>query len=286
MARPYLTKANAAAVACQIRTISDAASGQDALVKFEEGGLSITIDAQQRLAMREAFQGQKRQNQLENVTSIAADQLKAEPSEAVSKEPVDPDWISRFFNYAQDVSSEHMQALWGKVLAREVQKPNSFSIRTLEVMRLLSKEEADLFAKLSKIRFTTARHCFLPNPQTQLTAIYGVKYGDLLTLREAGLLVPNDGIIVTWNTATGDTLTFDHGNYRFWGETKREIKLPVISFTNSGSEIAQLVESEFDQKLADRLVAIIRGDCTILKRGWIKSRTSEGVMCDPIVDLK
>lgn len=285
--KPYLTRANANAEAHKIGTISDAVEGQDALVHYEKDGLSVSNAKQRRLAMREDFQGQKRQSQLESVTSIAADELKAEPSREVSKEPVDPDWISHFFNYAQDVSSEHMQALWGKVLAREVIKPKSFSMRSLEVLRLLTREEAELFEKLSKNRFTSSRHCFLPNPGLRLTEAYGVKYSDLLTMREAGLLVPNDGLFMEWNTAAGFDLVYEHWNYRYWGETKkRGIKLPIISFTNAGSEIAQLVQAEFDEKLADKVVAAIRSDCVILKRGFIRSRRGEDAICDQIVDLK
>ena len=90
-------------------------------------------------------QDAKRRANVVTIVAEAADQLPPE----VSDEPLDSDWIARFFSHAQDVSMEEMQKLWGKVLAGEVQMPGRFSLRTLDVLRNLTTSEAKQFTDIA-----------------------------------------------------------------------------------------------------------------------------------------
>jgi len=54
------------------------------------------------------------------------------------------DWFVRFFEDAGNISDEKMQEIWAKVLAGEIKQPGSFSLRTLEVLRNLSSDEAEI----------------------------------------------------------------------------------------------------------------------------------------------
>ena len=58
--------------------------------------------------------------------------------------------MTRFINSVEDISSENMQKLWGKILAGEILEPSTFSYKTLECMRNLSKKDAELFERLCK----------------------------------------------------------------------------------------------------------------------------------------
>ena len=91
------------------------------------------------------FQGRKRLTNARSVVEDAADEL---GDKEVSDHEPDPDWAARFFNDIQDVSSEEMQSLWAKVLAGEVERPGSTSIRTLSILRNLDQTAARLFGKL------------------------------------------------------------------------------------------------------------------------------------------
>lgn len=70
--------------------------------------------------------------------------------EKVSDEPVDEGWKNRFFNIIEEVTDEDMRDIWGRVLAGEVKRPKSYSLRTMEILRNLAKEEAALFVKASR----------------------------------------------------------------------------------------------------------------------------------------
>ena len=49
---------------------------------------------------------------------------------------VDEDWLFRWRDAASVVSSEELQTLWGRVLAGEIKSPGSFSLRTLEFLKI------------------------------------------------------------------------------------------------------------------------------------------------------
>lgn len=72
----------------------------------------------------------------------------AEPEE--NKEYMDFDWFMRFFDSVGTISNEDLQDLWSKVLASEVSKPKTCSLRTLDMIRNMSAEEAKTFQELSK----------------------------------------------------------------------------------------------------------------------------------------
>ena len=92
-----------------------------------------------------------RNNQkVENVGKIIA---KAEQQftsdEKVSSEPVDNNWMTRFLDIAESISDDDLRDLWARVLAGEVKRPTTYSLRTLDVLRNITKTEAELIVKSS-----------------------------------------------------------------------------------------------------------------------------------------
>jgi Protein of unknown function (DUF2806) len=102
---------------------------------------------EERVLRREA----KRQKHLESIVGHAARALSDESSpgtcDSISDQPVDEDWVAEFFNLCQDIGDEQMQLLWARLLAREVTKPGSLSLRTLAVVRTMGKRDAELFTR-------------------------------------------------------------------------------------------------------------------------------------------
>ena len=52
------------------------------------------------------------------------------------------DWFLRFFECASNISNEDMQVLWARILSGETYNRGSFSLRTIELLRNMSYEEA------------------------------------------------------------------------------------------------------------------------------------------------
>ena len=83
-----------------------------------------------------------------NIEQIVKKSIEFSPDENATNQQPEADWIADFFNACQDCSCEQMQTLWAKLLSGEVDKPGSFSRRTINAIKLLSVEEANLFTKL------------------------------------------------------------------------------------------------------------------------------------------
>jgi hypothetical protein len=147
-----------------------------------EANVQIEERAQARLQYREV----RRQENLEAIAEAAVSHL----PEQVSSTTVDEDWKTRFFNIAEDVSNTEMQDLWGKILAGEVARPGTYSVRTLENLRNLSQCEAEAFQKLRYLALDVG-HVLKVGGETHFKE-FGLTFNDILSLREAGILADGD----------------------------------------------------------------------------------------------
>src|SRR5680860_1515937 len=100
-----------------------------------------------KIETRELHKQFQRQNNRDNIVVLTANDLLLK---TVEQNPVDPDWINEFFNIAENVSNTEMQLIWAKILSNEVQKPGTFSKRTLNTLRLMSSTEAKAFELIAK----------------------------------------------------------------------------------------------------------------------------------------
>ena len=80
---------------------------------------------------------------------LSAEEALEDDPQTPPERKVDDDWLFRWRDSASTVSSEELQALWGRMLAGEIKSPGSFSLRTLEFLKNLSHEEALQIAKVS-----------------------------------------------------------------------------------------------------------------------------------------
>lgn len=62
----------------------------------------------------------------------------------------DFDWFIRFYEYASNISNEEMQILWAKVLAGEVQRPNTTSVTLLHTLSMMQQQQAFAFRNISR----------------------------------------------------------------------------------------------------------------------------------------
>src|SRR3989338_6227426 len=113
------------------------------IVKKAEG-YSKAIEIFSRAEKRFALEQYNKQINLENIIMGTKERLEGQ---TVSDQTVDKDWAFRFMNIAQDVSREDMQEILSRILAEEIKQPNSFSLRTLDFIKNLSKTDLALFQK-------------------------------------------------------------------------------------------------------------------------------------------
>jgi hypothetical protein len=167
---PYLIRKTAEAKAYEIKVIANAlqevreknhlpviydAGTVEVWQKPEDSTLILdTTSPEQRIATRLEFKHRKRQKNIEKVTTSTAAELSREKD--VPDERPDDDWVFQFFEHAQDVSDGDMQQLWARLLAGEINKPGSFSLRTLNCLKAMTKPDAELFTRLISFSWTNS----------------------------------------------------------------------------------------------------------------------------------
>ena len=65
-----------------------------------------------------------------------------------SGDTISDDWLNAFETEARQKSTEEMQVLFGKILAGEIRKPGTFSIRAVKILGSLDQSAASHFVRL------------------------------------------------------------------------------------------------------------------------------------------
>ena len=104
------------------------------------GEVTIADEIQVRLDLTER----------ENMNSILNMAKEEKGDTATESEQVDPDWLTRFLDEAKCVSDEDMQRILAKILAGEFETQGSTSLKTLSVLKDMSKDDVMLFQQAMK----------------------------------------------------------------------------------------------------------------------------------------
>ena len=157
----------------------------------------------------------------------------------------DFDWFMRFYEAVGNISDEEMQRVWAKILAGEVNKPKSFSLETLDVVRNLSKHDAELFTIICKHCIQSSpRNLYLPHYDNYLEKS-GITYSEILRLDEIGL-INSSGFISLYLSIDNDhpASIINQGLIMLIkanNENVKECSIHQYPFTRIGFEISTLI---------------------------------------------
>lgn len=177
--------------------------------------------------------------------------------EKVSDEPVDEGWKNRFFNIIEEITDDDMREIWGRVLAGEIKKPKSYSLRTLDTLRNLTKEEAEIIVK--------AAPYILKGNALYKNSILST--AETLILRECGLILDEGlGLTYHWDVKEHDTYYTTLTEQLVIGlqndsDNMIEIRPNVYKLSTAGREIIKLItvsdtdRQKFFKMLADQFKA-------------------------------
>lgn len=228
-----------------------------------------------------------------NVTKAlaCAARIAAEDLSEPSAEKVDSDWLDRWRDYAGSVSHEQLQLLWGKLLAGEVKSPRSFSLRTLDFIRNLSTQEAELVSRVAARVPAAAESLFLPL-HFSLRA-WGVGDEDLVELQTLGLLAgAPKGIEHNLRLDRGEILSFDFGGRAITATAMRpssSLPLYALPLSRTMRDLLSLCVAKVDEEfLKSYATAFARfglhvtiADTTVEPDGTTKILRNLAVIFDP-----
>ena len=229
------------------------------LVTYNSTNLSLTPQSsiEERARVREEAQSIRKQENLERVVIHASNELLTETD--ISDEPLNETWKNRFFDMASDISEEEMQILWGKILAGEIKHPNTYSLRTLEALRNMTTDEAQLFHKVSQFLFTSDDMVFIFIPN-KLMNRFDIGYHNLMTLEECGLMSTHPVYVgLSFSEGNVDRIAYSNYSIRFTRDTdSREVRLPVYPLTRTGTQIYNLFVKEPNHEYFEAVVAELK----------------------------
>ena len=226
--------------------------------------LTLTSDIQvgDSITQNVILQIEKKSTNSGNTVGSSAKLL--EGIEVEDHEP-DHDWTSSFFDYVQDVSNEDLQDLLAKILAGEVVRPGSTSLRSLTLLKDIDLEVAELFERLCSMcvivpgdgkRYLDAR---VPSLEGRASAnslqAYGLSFDSLSLLCEYGLIIADFDSFYPYNICskvpnTGDIavrLPFSFRG-RYWvlspvrgRRYADECRVTGVALTRAGRELSRVV---------------------------------------------
>lgn len=118
-----------------------------------------------------------------------------------SEQDIDSDWFVRWRDSVEKVSSEDLQRLWAKALAGELASPGSYSLRTLEFIKNISKSEAHEISRLAP--FSMSGTVF----QVEAIKSAGLDFSYLLEMEDLGIIsgVKGGGLQFKLSTRIADS---------------------------------------------------------------------------------
>lgn len=155
----------------------------------------------------------------------------------------DFDWFINFYESVGNVSNEKMQEIWAKMLSEEAKYPSSFSIKTIDILKNMNKNDAVLFDKICKYSIVDLNNnCFVPR-YDEYTEAVGIRYSEIMQLYELGLLYINNNIEYTIPLQIQKSIIFVNGELAIMAEAKNKqdkIKIDQYPFTKAGNELARI----------------------------------------------
>jgi len=264
---PRYKKRMADASAYEIDTLSEAVRrNSDLPIFLDRDGIQLDARSIQELADRTKTrlfsQEMRKQQNIEAIVDKAYEEIQKETE--VSNEPVDDDWITRFFNCVEDISSDKLREIWGKILAGEIKKPNSFPFRTLEMLKNLSLAEANLIEKLSFCLIYIGRRALIPNVR-EIWDEFNIEFDDLVALCNIGILNITK-MSLKLNIKENKTPIYNEQIVGIVEPSPNDscdtLDLNIYSLTESGRDIVKVVskDAQKSEMFAIRYLSILRRD--------------------------
>lgn len=110
----------------------------------------------QQLPMAAALQEEG--ENLHTTLALAMEELARTPDDKVSDKAVDKDWFSRWRAEARLVTSDELRRMWARILVEEVKEPEAVSLKTLSVLKNLSKTDIEIFKKVARLHINHTVH--------------------------------------------------------------------------------------------------------------------------------
>ena len=216
-------------------------------VDAENTATLIRLQGEEQVANYILAREKRKMNNVQKVIEQA--QQHFVEGEQVSDEPVAPDWLNCFFSIVENVSDEDIQKRWAHVLAGEVKRPKSYSLRTLELLKNINKEDAIDIQNASKFHIDSSVFC---------VELFGADILMRSRMDELGIICGGEMLYIVVTTFDEPRNIIVGAKYCIRIHSKKQIQIPIKSYrlTTVGKDIfsmANVDNAKFAIRLANHL---------------------------------
>jgi hypothetical protein len=173
------------------------------------------------------------------------------------------DWIGRWRDYVHGVSSDEMIILWGKILAGEFCRPGSYSLRTLDFIKNITQEEAELVQAM--LPFVIRNDGIIFAEDLRLLEKEGLSAQKIFDLQELGVIAGSQVQTVDYYLNSEDVegfkralLFLNRAILVTSPEKKGKLTLKSFCLTKIGKELCLLGEYKENQGYLERICAHLK----------------------------
>ncbi|MBQ4849180.1 TIGR03899 family protein [Pseudoalteromonas sp. MMG012] len=210
----------------------------------------------------------KIQRQL-NIETIMGQALALCP-DVTSRGRPDPDWLEHFIGLAEDIANQAMQKLWAKILVGETVSPGTFSIKSLQTLKLMTQREATALQKCAPLcGYLEKEDSYLiligyykkpsffdllkkGNKESINLSKAGLSFPNILTLMDIGLLYRKEIESSNLKPETAFTLSFQ-GKKLILTPKSNELVLSYYKLTQTGDELKKLITMPINKQYKNQL---------------------------------
>ncbi len=250
----------------------------------------------------------RRYQNKEAVIAASLEDLRRDPPtvEAVKgSETLTAAFLDRFEQYAEEATEEQLRDKWGRVLAQEIRRPGTFSLKVMRIIDELDGDTALLFERICQYRSNgSIVKCLTGN----------LSFSDVTHLVSAGLIVDpgflgqvhNFAEAMTgagsrlWTAAVGKAVVAISHATTIPANTNQEVApilmnanapaIPVYVLTDVGRAISSILQDKQDEMLVayiERLSSFLKSaeiyEYQRFDNGFLQLTTTHGPRPDAVV---
>lgn len=166
---------------------------------------------------------------------------------------MDNDFFWNTIEHAKTISNEDMQELVAKIIASEYNEPGTYSMSTLQTLKMLGKYELELFERMCSLCINgneIPKEVFtLPDNLKAVLNLLQIDFGSLQTLQNLGLFLPNE---MSRSIDNPEKMNFELKYFdreiilKPTHEINYKISLPgFYGLSNTGKQIIQHLNSKY-----------------------------------------
>ena len=198
-----------------------------------------------------------------------------------SGDTINDDWLNTFEAEARQISTDEMQAYFGKVLAGEITKPGSYSRRTVKILGSLDQNTASHFLRLCSLSISLQlQYISVPSPSgdagNNALEEHGLNFDTLNLLNEHGLVISEynsqltftpcvalpavsglgqQAICIAWSYQVKHWILMPMSNDRIG----KKLEVNGVALTQSGRELFSIVKVELIDNYSKALAQLFEG---------------------------